>query len=52
VLFEVITNIKMLGLKDLVNFASASEDGKTDIFAPQMQRCTSFMHGTKILSGS
>jgi len=30
--FEVITNIKMLVLKDPVNFASASGDGKIVIF--------------------
>jgi len=29
-------NIKMFGLKNLVNFASASGDGKINIFAPQV----------------
>jgi len=31
VLFKVIMNIKMLNLKDLVNYASASGEGKIDI---------------------
>jgi len=29
-------NIKMFGLKDLVNFASASGDGKIIVFTPQV----------------
>jgi len=37
-----------VGLKDLVNFASASGDGKIDIFAPQV----STHARAKFLSGS
>jgi len=44
-----ITNIKMFGLKDLVNFASvsASEDGKIVIFTPQVSThaCAKFLSG-------
>jgi len=40
----------MFGLKDLVNFASASGDRKIDIFAPHAQVST--RAHTKFLSGS
>jgi len=45
VLFEVVTNIKMFGLKYLVNFACASGDGKIDIFIPQVSThtCAKFL---------
>jgi len=33
--FKVIMNIKIFGLRDLVNFDSASGDEKIDISAPQ-----------------
>jgi len=46
--FKVITNIKMFGLKDLVNFASASGDRKIVVFAPQV---STHAHA-KFLSGS
>ena len=39
-LFKIITNIKMFGQKELVDFASASGDRKTDIFAPQVSTHT------------
>jgi len=38
----------MFGLKDLANFASASGDGKVDIFSPQV---STHAHA-KFLSGS
>jgi len=41
-------NINMFGLKDLVTFASASEDGKIFIFVPQ----ASIHAHIKFLSGS
>jgi len=44
-----ITNVKMFGLKDLVNFASASAsmDRKIVIFAPQVSThaCAKFLSG-------
>jgi len=46
--FEVITNIKIFGLKDLINFAPVSGDKKIDIFAPQV----STHARAKFLSGS
>jgi len=48
--FEVITNIKIFGLKDLENFvsASASGDGKIVIFTPQVSThtCAKFLSGS------
>jgi len=38
----------MFGLKDLINFASASGDGKIDIFTPQVSThaCAKFLFGS------
>jgi len=40
--------MKMFGLKDLINFASASGEGKIDIFASKVctHVCANFLSGS------